>query len=380
MLDLHLATPRVTAGSLAALPGAARRWSEAVWAEAQLAGPIRLDDSQIVAGLEVALRPVFVFGVHRSGTTLVRDLLDGHPGLAVLPSEGTFFTNFEPHLRRLPPGQWLPWLGCEWLRRLANPIHQQPYWLLGRSSQAGSPYITFARTLMAWWPVVSDSLGSTVSSWPIVAVALAYAHCTGGFSSTSRVQRWVEKTPTNERFRDRLAAEFPQARLLHVLRHPCAVYASHKEAARTAGERFRGSGRVLRDLKRSYRIAAGQSGSVLAGRYLAVRYEQLLDQTHATMERLAAFLEIELLPILLQPTAAGLPTITNSSFAIDAEPGRVHRTASREWVESLSVWERARIAATAGDVAASLGYAREPVSPQGAWPIRVAARIVSKLA
>src|SRR5690606_37795143 len=36
-------------------------------------------------------RPVFICGHHRSGTTLLQELLDGHPELLVLPSEGTYF-------------------------------------------------------------------------------------------------------------------------------------------------------------------------------------------------------------------------------------------------------------------------------------------------
>ena len=61
----------------------AREWSEAVWSEAERLGPFPISRKQITCGLDLASRPVFVCGVHRSGTTLVRDLLDGHPALAV---------------------------------------------------------------------------------------------------------------------------------------------------------------------------------------------------------------------------------------------------------------------------------------------------------
>jgi len=39
-------------------------------------------------------RPVFICGHHRTATTLMRQLLDGHPELLVLPSEGTYLTSF----------------------------------------------------------------------------------------------------------------------------------------------------------------------------------------------------------------------------------------------------------------------------------------------
>src|ERR1019366_2188590 len=127
-LDMQLARPQVTAETSPAMLIAAAQWSAAVWDVAEAAGPIELGQAEVSRGLEVAHRPIFVCGVHRSGTTLVRDLLDSHPALAVLPSEGTFFTNFERHLQRLRPERWLPFLACEWVRRLANPIHQHPYW------------------------------------------------------------------------------------------------------------------------------------------------------------------------------------------------------------------------------------------------------------
>jgi hypothetical protein len=376
--DRQLARPHVTAETSPAMLIAAARWSTAIWAAAEAAGPIELGKAEVSRGLAVAHCPVFVCGVHRSGTTLVRDLLDGHPALAVLPSEGTFFTSFEPQLQRVRPERWLPLLGREWVRRLANPIHQYPYWLLGRSSQESSPYVAFARALMAWWPLAQERVGPIASSWPLVAVALAYAHCTGGFSACSKLQRWAEKTPTNERFLGRLRSEFPDARLIHVVRHPFAVYASHKEAAQKAGERFRHARRVLEDLNLSYRMAAEQSRGDPSHGYLLIRYEVLLESTRSTVDRLAAFLRIEPLPILMQPTAAGLPAASNSSFLMDAVPGRVHPVVHRRWTNTLTRSDRERLTAVVGDAAASLGYDLIPVTPWRARALRLAMRITGK--
>jgi len=377
-LDMLLVRPRVTAETSAALLIMATRWSEAVWAAAEAAGPLELGKAEVQRGLEVAHHPVFVCGAHRSGTTLVRDLLDSHPALAVLPSEGTFFTNFERHLERLRPDGWLPFLGREWLRRLANPIHQHPYWLLGRSSQDRSSYVTFARSLMAWWPLARERVGCGASSWPLVAVALAYGHCTGGFSAGSNLLLWAEKTPTNERFLDRLRTEFPDARLIHVVRHPFAVYASHKQAAQEAGERFREARRVVQDLVLSYRVAAEHSRRGPANDYLLIRYEDLLDSTRSTVDGLAAFLRIEPLPILMQPTVAGLPAASNSSFIIGAAPGRIHPAVQRRWADTLTHSDREHLATAVGDAAASLGYDLTPVAPWRARLLRLATRATSR--
>jgi hypothetical protein len=373
-LDRCLSRPRVTAADARALPGAAARWAAAVWAAASAAGPVELGRDEVARGFDVARRPVFICGAHRSGTTLIRDMLDNHPALGVLPAEGTFFTNLESRLQRQPPIQRLQVLGCEWLCRLANPIHQDPYWLLGPSARDRSPYIEFARTLMAWWPLAEQRLSRIVSSWPLVAVALAYAHCTNGFAANSLLQRWVEKTPTNERFLKRLRSEFPDAKLVHVVRHPFAVYASHKYEKQQMGRTFRNASRVLRDLGLSYRVALEQSCNHPSDHYLLIRYEDLLESAHTMVEKLAAFLNIEPLPILMQPTAAGFPVPSNSSFTTEAVPGCLNSIHHR-WTTTLTRCDRERLTAVVGESATSLGYDLPAVAPWRRRLFRLAARI-----
>jgi Sulfotransferase family len=353
--DRYLLSPRVAIDPSRAIAVAARRWSAAVWEVAEAAGPLELDRELMGRGLDLARRAVLVCGAHRSGTTLVRDLLDAHPALAVLPAEGTFFTNLESRLERLAPGQQLTFFGGEWLRRLANPIHKEPYWLLGRSTGERSPYVDFARCLMAWWPVARAPFGRAGSCWPLTAVALAYAQCGCGLGSDSRLRHWVEKTPGNEQFLSRVRTEYPGARIIQVVRHPFAVLASHARAARNAGERPVRVGRIAAQLLRSYRVAAAQSGHTADPSYLLVRYEDLLASPARTMERVAEFVGIEPLPILTRPTVAGTPAASNSSFRIDMAPGRI-QAAAPDWRELLGPPERARLAAVLGDAAAALGY------------------------
>ena len=353
-LDRQLQRPRVT--NLDAVRHAAASWSHAVWSVAESVGAPILTASEIEHAFTIARRPVFVFGAHRSGTTLVRDLLDHHPALSALPAEGTMLTNFAWHLKRLEPDSWLRVLGCEWLRRLANPINQHPYWLLGRSSAEGSPYVEFARTLLAWWPLVETRLGPRTTSWPLVAIVLAYAHCTAGFRTASPLERWVEKTPTNERFLARLMAEFPEARLLHVVRHPFAVYASSCQAVRNSGLPSSDESRILRQMRLSYREAASRSVRPASGSYLLVRYEDLLEDTAGSVHRMASFLGIQPLPIMMRPTANGIPTPSNSSFDTNVVAGKLNRRPADGAFNALTRRDRERLSAMLADDAGKLGY------------------------
>ena len=358
-LDRQLQRPRVT--NLDAVRRAAAAWSHAVWSVAESVDAPILTADEIEHAFAIARRPVFVFGAHRSGTTLVRDLLDHHPALSALPAEGTMLTNFVWHLKRLEPDSWLRVLGCEWLRRLANPINQHPYWLLGRSSAEGSPYVEFARALLAWWPLVRTRLGPRTTSWPLVAIAIAYAHCTAGFRTASPLERWVEKTPTNERFLARLMAEFPEARLLHVVRHPFAVYASSCQAVRNSGLPSSDESRILRQMRLSYREAASRSVRPASGSYLLVRYEDLLEDTADSVHRMASFLGIQPLPIMMQPTANGIPTPSNSSFDTNVVAGKLNRRPADGAFNALTRRDRERLSAMLADDAGKLGYPLTPL-------------------
>jgi hypothetical protein len=306
--------PLPTAPS-AALLQAAAAWSDAVWNAAVEAGPLRLPQELLQRGLALGARPVFLCGAHRSGTTMLQNLLDGHPALVVLPSEGSFSQS------------GLNDVGREWIRRLANPANQPPFFLLGRSSVERSPYVEFARALSAWWPHAQSHL---------VAIALAYG------TDHLDAKRWVEKTPGNERDLPRLWREFPAAKALHIIRDPAAVYASRirlDPAVKTSARHRR---HVLRDLNATYELAYKFREDA---RYHLVKYEELIADTERVMSGVAKFLEIPFVETLTRPTVAGLRALPNTSFMDRSEA-------------VPSAQQRVLVDAFVGRAAERLGYAR----------------------
>ena len=147
--------------------------------------------------------------------------------------------------------------------------------------------------------------------------------------------------------------EFPSAQVLHVVRHPYAVFASRKRAEERSSGQFRNARRVLDDLRRSYEIAAERQRTAHPNRYRVVRYEDVIADPSAAMKDIAAYLGIEPLPILIQPTVAGLPSISNTSFDMPRDAGRIE---VRERDEGLSQRERDLIGAFLGTSATNLGY------------------------
>ena len=348
------------------LLSAAHRWSETVWSTAEQAGPVPLQDKELRLGLALAKRPVFICGAHRSGTTLVRDLLDGHPALSVLPSEGSFLTNLQAKLALLPPAEQRDFFGQEWLRRLANPNNRPPFWLLGRTTADSSPYVLFARRLIAWWDVAQHSFATCHSLWPLMALALAYTSETSHQGAGPPIQHWVEKTPTNEFYLARLLNEFPVAKCIHIVRNPLAVYASRQRAEERSLGIFLAARQALQEMAQSFQIAVEQSAHGRQSAYVMIRYEDLLAAPQHVTKRLATFLEIEPSPSLLRPTVMNIPVAPNSSFQSHQQAGHiipVDTACQDNGVDGLTQPEQAFVAAYAGEFAAQLGYPLHSLTP-----------------
>lgn len=325
-------------------------WSEAVWQQAHTAGPVTFSPAQIAAAQRLINDPVFVCGVHRSGTTLVRDLLDDHPALSVFPAEGTFIMHLEPKLKTTNKSNHAHIMTTEWLRRLACSINQPPYWLLGRSTIQASPYVSFAQATIAWWHVLQNDLHLRNSFLPHLAVMLTYTTATGRLGNALY---WVDKTPTNEQFLSRLWKEFPRARVIHVLRDPADVIVSRKNM-----DPFPNFRSFVYDLRQSYK-AALKYGS--QPNYLLVHYEALYHQPKDIASQIAAFLQIENTTSLLVPTVAGKPAVNNSSFKNELTPGQI-RKAPAPSEKKLSGKELNALSAVLRKEAALLGYLLPPVS------------------
>jgi len=66
------------------------KYANEVWSLAQRVSSPEDAEALIRTAQALAPHPLFIVGVHRSGTTLMQHLLDNHPQLIVLPSEGTY--------------------------------------------------------------------------------------------------------------------------------------------------------------------------------------------------------------------------------------------------------------------------------------------------
>jgi hypothetical protein len=325
-------------------------WSEKIWEASRIAGPWPLTDEEIGRGRSLIQHPLFVCGVHRSGTTLLRNLLDGHPELTTLPSEGSFLTNFADQLNQMPYRERESFLAIKWIRRLANPINQPPYWSLGVSTASASPYVDFARKYSAWYGIAEKSFGSETMLWPHLVVVLAYASCCKEPLGGLAAKYWVDKTPTNEKYLQKIWRELPEAKVIQMVRSPVDTFLSRKRMEPSLNVKS-----CLQDMRRSYRIASEQYLEN-ESRYLAIRYEELCEAPHSVICRITKFLDIEPDPCLFKPTVAGKAAHVNSSFNASLPAGIILKTRIDSHSGDLSTQDCRLLSAFISRAASQIGY------------------------
>lgn len=280
---------------------------------------------------------VFVVGCERSGTTLVRTMLDMHPLLAVPPE--SYFV--------------LKWLRQpELVMRNGRPDVDMATKQLGREghfSRWGLPVEDVARR---WHERPPDTLPEL-----IYGVHAVYAEREGKPFVGDKTPFYVSGMPT-------LAAAFPSARFLHIVRDGRDTALSLLD--RTYRPPYTLSGAAIFWQRR---LAAGLAGSrrLGDGRFTEIRYEDLLDDPEGVLRKVCTFLGLDYDPCLLDYQERA-----DRAAAGFRNPG-LHRNLAkpptkgiRDWCQVLSPRDQELFDGLAGDMLERYGYPRRaPGVPAG---------------
>ncbi len=147
-------------------------------------------------------KPIFILGAQRSGTTLVRLLLNNHPRIAI-PDESTFLMPIlkSKYLKQAISGE-----------RLKNFIR---YLQVNKEFEIWN--FDNSKTIDALLNKKSYSLHGLIS-----VIFKSFCEAKGK-------PRWGDKTPSFFRKADILSKLFPQAKYLHIVRDGRDVFASYKK-------------------------------------------------------------------------------------------------------------------------------------------------------
>jgi len=241
-------------------------------------------------------KPIFILGCHKSGTTLLRSLFDGHPDLFVIPFEAHFFQNLSKWVDyRLRATLPMPLTSEKIRQRLIDWVK--------RCNEAYDPQSdNFSQ---GRWDVqrFSDYLNkvnpSSQREWFDTYIFALYYSLYA--TEMPRQKRFVEKSVENAEFVAELQAMYPKAFFIHIIRNPYATLVSIRKYKSRNGYPFLGP--ILRAMYNSYYYLYKNQG--LYKNYYVLKYEDLITSSDMEMTAIASFVEIAKDQIFLMPTVLG---------------------------------------------------------------------------
>jgi hypothetical protein len=294
----------------------------------------------------MSTRPVFVGGCPRSGTTLLRAMLDAHPDLAIPGETRILVDGFRSRAR------WGDLQDAENRRRLAR-------WVVERKVSrhvrlTGDPDELVARMVAA-----PPTIGSVLS-----AGFQLYAEERGK-------PRWGDKRPSLLLNLDAVFAMFPEAQYVNLVRDPRAVVESIRRVGRRQGWSARGLAGGADTWERSQRAAERWRRRLRADQFHELRYEDLVADPAGELGRLVAYLELD---------PAGLEAMLHHHETTEVHSAALHRLVSqpvttqavRGWERALRPREVAFVEGVLGDRMRRYGY--EPVAAGRPVPEKLAER------
>jgi hypothetical protein len=266
--------------------------------------------------------PLLILGVRRSGTTLLRVMLDRHSELAV-PDESYFVPQLaDRHLRRVDPDEFV-----DDLRRVNT---------------------------LAEWQVPLDKVGARLHKRMPIGEAIATVYAV--YAEEHGKRRWGDKTPMymqNLRLLERL---FPDALFVHLIRDGRNAALSFLEMPRGIVTETWMHPRAPADFACQWRteVAAARRLGARVGerRYLEVRYEQLVADVEDVLRKICAFASLEFEPAMAD--YAG-------SVDVSSKPHQQRLThpptqGVRDWRTQMSADDVREFEQVAGGLLRELGY------------------------
>lgn len=278
----------------------------------------------------------FVVGVGRSGTTLLRLMLDAHPALAI-PTETHFLVT-----------------------------------LLAAARESGSPDQALQAIVQAdTWPnmgldrdALAQALGALDPFTPGDAARAFFRLYAARFGKA----RWGDKSPPYRRVMGEIARELPEAHFIHIIRDGRDVALSSRGLWFGAGD----------DVEAQARFWVGEIGAArrqaeTLAHYMELRFEDLVADPERELARICRFIDLPYDPAMVayhqtarermaeyvQPFGASkaAPVPLDRFLAIHDRTGDApDSNRSGRWRSEMSTAEQGRYQAIAGPTLVELGY------------------------
>jgi hypothetical protein len=289
--------------------------------------------------------PVFIVGCGRSGTTVLRLMLDAHPKLAI-PGESNF-------------------IRYRWNER-------RVYWTRGRFVPERLLEDILADGNLRTWGISADDVRDLVRAHESPGFADVVAAPFQVYARMHNKPRWGDKTPIYVLSIPALASLFPDSKFVHLIRDGRDVALSYLAIPTFEGGIWHAAWRW-----RDWVTAGVRSGKELGPeRYIQLKYEELVTHTEQELRNLCQFLDLDF-------EAGMLRYYEHADQRLEAPSERIrfHSKASqppslssRNWRTDMSPQAVRIFESVAGELLEELGYERALPRVPPATRLRALAR------
>jgi hypothetical protein len=284
--------------------------------------------------------PVIV-GAPRSGTTLLRFMLDAHPQMAIPPETG-FLT-----------------LGRS-LRGRGDCLRRQFFEAITAFPADAPAWNDFGLSRPNLWSMLAGIEPFTVADG-YRAFYRAYAEARGK-------QRWGDKTPMHCLHLMSIEEVLPEAHFIHVIRDGRDVALSLRHLRFSPGHDIEVLARHWANC-----VTAASAQGARCRRYLEVRFEELVCDSRAVLSRVCAFLDLPYWPEMLRyylrtpdRLAEHRERVRTNGTVVVSHADRLRQQALtmqppqesrvQAWKRRMAVEEQLRFESVAGRLLLELGY------------------------
>lgn len=280
--------------------------------------------------------PFFIVGFQRSGTTLLRLMLDNHPEIAIPLDTVGLWAAYEDRLEAF--GNLATDADA---RRMVDALLAEERIRLWEVPLTAEGILSLRRR--PGFPGIMD------------AFHLAYAQAKGK-------RLWGDKDPGNMERVDRLARWFPGCQVIHIIRDGRDACLSQTRQTFGFDDLFECADCWREQVEWMRRI-----GGILGpSRYFELRYEDLVTDAEPILRRLAAFLGVEWSPAMLEYHKAVKGSVPDSKrhlWPLLNQPPRKDNAGL--WKKAFSAGQRIAFEKRAATMLRAMGYETLPRATGG---------------
>jgi len=301
----------------------------------------------VTSAMEKSDMPILFLGGHRKcGTTLLLNMLDGHPDFSTYPQDiNTLYAYFPQFIAE-------EYSDKDRLARLDRVIFQDLADQLSTSRQM-SP--SMLKVMRDYFFKTDDKFDSSDMAQVITRQMKCFE-----YANEQKNTRWaVAKETSSEIYAGDLFTWFPNAKMIQIIRDPRDNYAALKAGVSKYYSRFGDdNGTVLCSMINRYvhglQVGITNRDRFGLDRYMTLRFEDLVSDPKNEINKVMSFLGTDFSPALLTPTILGQSTSGNNHdgeqlFSISA--ANVGR-----WKERISETEAQVIEFHFGSLMQEYGY------------------------